>query len=325
MEEKKQRSKNLTPSVKKLVFSRAINQRNIPRYFLAKSLIKEIMEAGEVYPSLETAVRYISDARNADNPLDKPWTTEVCSDLDYTSYFPPESIPYLLQLWRYSVHLDEVFTVRHAIWAARLAFQLKDMDIAEIWLRSRRYSHEEELSFLTNTKMRIFQLDSSLVMGVWESLMAKDNVEFKDQPNEYIHHTPIEKAQDGGIAEEYINVLDDYGSGESLDRHNELKRLYYLIIELPSSSKYFPDIETRMVYLSHLSRISKLPKWKTLTPEEIRDIIIDLRKWALEPKLRREEQINNKHPVGIFRMSGLSPALFPTQIYERLGWSLKGD
>ncbi len=318
---KKSRSPNLKPFVKKLIFSRAINQRNIPRDFLARALIKEIKEAGEISPSLETAIRYISDARNKYKPLDEPWTTDVCSE--YASDFPPESIPYLLQLWRYSIHLDEVFTIRHAIWAARLAFQLKDMDVAEIWLRSCQYAHEEKISLLAKTSMRTFQLDASLVMDDWERETVDVN---NGLPYEDIHHTPINRARDDGIMEEYINVLSDYGPSESLEQYNKLKRLYYLIVELPSPCKYFNDIETRLIYLSHLTYISKIPKWKTLSPEEIREIIVDLRKWVLDVKTNPEKfenpcKTSAPHIVDVNQ----DPTLVPTHIYERLEWSREGE
>ncbi|MFC1943439.1 hypothetical protein ACFLWO_02525 [Chloroflexota bacterium] len=194
------------------------------------------------------------------------------------------------------------------------------MDIAEIWLHSRQYATEEELSLVSNTPMRTFQLDGSLVMGFWEKETAEFNFEHEDQTFDYIHHTPIETARDGGIMEEYINVLDDYGPHDSLEQYNELKRLYYLIIDLPSSSKLFPDMETRMIYLNNLYHISKFPKWKTLTPEEIKEIIIDLRNWTLDQKYK---EIKNEQPLNIFRPEPLP--LRPRHIFERLGWTLKGE
>ena len=76
---------------------------------------------------------------------------------------PPESIPHLLQLWRYSINLGTEFTIRQAKWASRIYAQVKD--ITELWLSSRIYSQEEELSLLSEVPMRIFELDNVLVMG----------------------------------------------------------------------------------------------------------------------------------------------------------------
>jgi hypothetical protein len=123
----------LKPSIRRLIVYRAISQRKIPREFLANELIKEIAEAGEIPPTLETAKKYISKARNSDNPLDKPWTLASCSE--YASFFPPESLPILVD---YKDYLNKIenehesntkktfgisladFSIRDAIWIIRL-------------------------------------------------------------------------------------------------------------------------------------------------------------------------------------------------------------
>lgn len=326
------------PGIKKLIKETWLDMRKNSERVVAKEVLESVRhylylqnKENVPLPQLRKTQEILKEIREDyskktdDQKLqDEPWTTAASSSYPY--HFPPQSIPLLLQLWRYSIHLNQVFTIRHAIWASRLSFQLKDMDIAEIWLHSRQYATEEELSLFSNTPMRTFQLDSSLVMGFREKITAEGNLELKDQLFDCIHPTPIKRARDGGMMEEYINVLDDYGRHDSLEQYNKLKRLYYLISELPSSSKIFPDMESRMIYLDNLSRISKFPKWKTLTPEEIIEIIIDLRNWTLTAKLRREEPKNNKLPLGgILNKLGPDPMLFPTQIYERLGCSLKGE
>lgn len=84
----------LTPTVKRLIVHRAITQRQFPREYLANELIREINEAGEIPPTLDTIKRYISKARNARNPIDEPWTLACCSE--YAAFFPPESIPIII-------------------------------------------------------------------------------------------------------------------------------------------------------------------------------------------------------------------------------------
>ncbi len=121
----------LNPSIKRLIVHRAITQRNVPREFLANELIKEITEAGEIPPALETAKRYISKARNTDNPIDKTWTLACCSE--YASFFPPESIPILIDYKHCLSHIEsdieygKIFgvsmsdiSIRCAIWIVRL-------------------------------------------------------------------------------------------------------------------------------------------------------------------------------------------------------------
>lgn len=133
MEGKKSKPRELKPSIKRLIIYRSITQRKIPREFLANELIKEIEEIGEIPPTLETAKRYISKARNSENPIDKPWTLACCSE--YSSFFPPDSIPILIG---YKQWLNDLlkesdveyrnyfglsasdFSIRHSIWIIRL-------------------------------------------------------------------------------------------------------------------------------------------------------------------------------------------------------------
>jgi hypothetical protein len=132
-ENKRSRPQKLEPSIKRLICYRAITKRMVPRKFLANELIKEIKEAGEIAPTLETTMRYISKARNEDNPLDKPWSIACCSE--YSSFFPPDSIPVLMDYkqWAYNLFKDadggykDLFgisisdiSIRHSIWIIRL-------------------------------------------------------------------------------------------------------------------------------------------------------------------------------------------------------------
>ena len=71
---------------------------------------------------------------------------------------PPESIPHVLQAWRYSLNLGAEFTIRQAKWASRLYSQ--EPDTTKLWFISRRYSHEEELALLTDTKMKVHDISS---------------------------------------------------------------------------------------------------------------------------------------------------------------------
>jgi len=136
---KKSRPRELKPSIKRLIFYRAVTQRSVPREFLANELIKEIKDIGEIAPTFETTKRYISRARNADNPLDKPWSIACCSE--YSAFFPPDSIPVLMSYKQWIHELSKVskdahdeyeaykdlfgfsmsdISIRHAIWIIRL-------------------------------------------------------------------------------------------------------------------------------------------------------------------------------------------------------------
>ena len=133
MQEKDRRKPGkLRPSIKRFIFQEAIRQSNIPRELLANRLIKEIEESNELAPTLETAKRYISKARNADNPIDEPWTLGACRD--YPTFLPPSSLLFLMKMQQESKTYVDVFTnirdqgfsMRKAMWIVRLQPLVKE-------------------------------------------------------------------------------------------------------------------------------------------------------------------------------------------------------
>jgi hypothetical protein len=131
-EEKTTKPRQLKPTVKRLIFEEAIRQRNVPRELLATRLIKQIEESNEVAPQLETAKRYISKARHAFNPIDKPWTLGACRD--YPTFFPPTSLLLLIKMQQQSKRYADIFTkirspgfsIRTAMWIVRLQPLVKE-------------------------------------------------------------------------------------------------------------------------------------------------------------------------------------------------------
>jgi hypothetical protein len=284
----------------------------------------------------------------------KPWNLD-------NSRLAPDTIPYVLQLWRYSINLDEVFTIRQANWASKLCYLINKLDIAEQWVHTLRYAKEEELSFLSSTSMRLIQLNSLLIMGESElfTLRETDNhfkVNSKLNNSIFIAHAP-----DGGVIEEYLHTFSDVyntfmefilGDRTNPSNFEGAYEIVSLIDSLPSSSKYFPDFESRMVYLRHLSALSKLPYFKTAEPKQIIELLVDLRNWisseinlkdeATTPQIKKPSQTTKAQPQThkgkLKRMheplwsgpSGSDGILigiiqFPLDIYLRAGFSLDED
>lgn len=126
-EENTQKLGKLKPTIKQFIFQEAIRQRNIPRELLAHRLIKEISESGELPPSLETTKRYISRARNSDNPIDQPWTLGACRD--YPTFFPPSSLLFLAKMQYMDIFKNirnQGFSIRKAMWIVRLQPLVKE-------------------------------------------------------------------------------------------------------------------------------------------------------------------------------------------------------
>jgi hypothetical protein len=131
-EERTMKPRELKPSVKRLIFHEAITHRNIPRDVLAYRLIKEIKKRRELPPTLETTKKYISKARNAVDPIDKPWTLGACRD--YPIFFPPSSLLLLSKMQQESKRFVNIltnirspgFSIRTAIWTVRLQSLVKE-------------------------------------------------------------------------------------------------------------------------------------------------------------------------------------------------------
>lgn len=277
---------------------------------------------GEQLPKLRKVQAILQETRQSisnisveDKLQAKSWTMATLDEYP----LPPESIPHVLQVWRYCINLDVPFTIRHAKWVSRLYAQVPDT--LDLWFESRRYTKEEELSLATGEPMKNFMLDSRLVMDEWEFLTAIDTDVLYPRPPFLIQHTLRPIAQDGGICEEMLNAIsnpDPWGKTdeETYYRNGEL---HWLISNLPSSVNYFPDIESRMVYLRHLSCLAKGNKWNTLPPKEIRDIIVELREWVRERYLKFIQQdIEPDESLfgGIFR----EKLAFPNELYERVDY-----
>lgn len=264
------------------------------------TLINRLKQEGypeEEIPKIRTIQQRLKTARKRENEFQvfskvdesQPWSMLTLNIFP----LPPESIPSILQQWRYSINLDVTFTIRQAKWTSRLYPLFREKDVAHLWFEARRYSREEKLSILSDNPMKIYQLDSRLVMGRWERYTAELTDINESLPLGYVGHTLVPLANDGGIAEEFIHALPSLDLEYDDPDEEKFKRIFnisHLIRELPSSTRCFPDFETRMVYLRHLSYISKMPKWNTLEPIKIRDTILRLRKLVISLKKDIEKQ-----------------------------------
>lgn len=285
-------------------------------YYAVKSQLQADPNNRYRPPSLRTVQEIIRQARKrraslpySESSLDKPWSIATLNEHE----LPAESIPRVLQVWRYSLNIEKEFTIRQAKWVSRLYVQVPD--ITELWYQSLRYAEQEELSLLSGEPMNTYYIDSTLIMSFWESKLAMYTGSMDNVPFGYAF-LEIPYSKDGGIAEELIHAISDKGPGhiegsEGYERNNQLLDL---LTELPSASKYFDSFESRMVYLKLLSLMARGSKWSQLEPGEIRDLIIELRNWVKE----REYRI-------ISTESGVEDISFPSKLFSRTGYPTGED
>ena len=203
--------------------------------------------------------------------------------------------------------------MREAKWCSILYSLFKNADISRLCAESARYAREEKLRVLYTVHRQTApntDMDSSLVMGKWER--DTDIGAFAIGLNDGGASTMINlhRADDGGVAEEFLHAIPEINfETQSMEVRHRLEKIHSMVNELTASIKFFSNLESRMVYLRHLSYLCKMPKWDILSPEEIRDLIIDLRKWVLDMNAHREK-------------IDLNTAM-PREIYERVGWVYK--
>jgi hypothetical protein len=259
----------IRPSVKKLIADEAIRNPKEGRGSLYVRLKRDIGEMGEVAPSEETTYKLISQARRNSPKFEELWTMASLRD----NPLPPESIPSVSKVWRYAINTDEKFTLAQAEWAARLYTLVPEIPL--LWFWSYQYAHEERLSLAVNEEMDSFIMDSNVILTKWErdTLLMSG---FRDKLLRFRaeRFLPIDKH--GNIIEEMLHGIDQINPRE--DTYNERDHsLSFLIEELPALNTLGYSDEAKMVYLRWLAYLIKGPKWKTLSPEEALNIIVQLR------------------------------------------------
>jgi hypothetical protein len=149
--------KPIKPSIQRLIFSKALKDKGMPRLALAVELKNLIEEMGEISPAEETMIRLISKARNHPaSPLDKPWSISCLPQYP----IPPEALPSVLQVWVYMREENMVFTIREALWAARIYTITKDIRTLSIY--SFGISDLEKMNEISGSEITFADFDLSL-------------------------------------------------------------------------------------------------------------------------------------------------------------------
>lgn len=116
---------SIPPKSRMYIIARALEPPRINRRILARKLQKELKEMGFDMPEAEVLERIISKARNYSiSPLDRLWSL---ANLDINP-LPVEVLPMVM-----SFQQTGTFTIRGAIWAARL-YKLIPPDLVFDWV-----------------------------------------------------------------------------------------------------------------------------------------------------------------------------------------------
>lgn len=275
---------------------------------------------------LRVAEEKAEELSPAEMQIQQPWNLSTIDKHPMS----PESIPAVLEVWRYCVNLGEPLTIRQAIWVSRL--YAKTTDTIDLWLSASNYAQEEILSLLSGTAMRDFDLDSQITMNEREIETFKiPERKYQSMVSHGYSGKTVYVAEDGGILEEFLHSLPSDIGGDDMEYvANFAYYLISLIAELPSCVNYFPDLETKLIYLRQLSYLASVDNWHKFRPEEIRDIVVDLREWVVAAKTRDDDEYAasnlNPFPYENIRFGNKFHStddvnLHPVEIYQRVGYT----
>jgi hypothetical protein len=143
------RGPTISPSVKKLIQYVALKDRR-PRRPIALGLQRQIEGIGEPVPGKETLERMISAIRNrAAAEEDGPWHVGTL----VRHPMPSEALSTVLRAWADALQQDRPFTIREALWVARLFHIFKEAgpvdDIRLLTEIARDYAMAERVDSLT--------------------------------------------------------------------------------------------------------------------------------------------------------------------------------
>ncbi|HEY33142.1 MAG TPA: hypothetical protein G4O10_08570 [Dehalococcoidia bacterium] len=122
-------------------------------------------------PGISAVQKQLTKLRKADEESDKlleePWDNGAMTRYS----IPPEALPDIMRVWKQQLNWFNTFTVRQAIWVARL-YRLIPDDSVLLASWSELYAITEHASNLAGVKLSTEVFDAALTMGPWEFLTA---------------------------------------------------------------------------------------------------------------------------------------------------------
>ena len=246
------------------------------------------VKRGEIFlPRIRTVQNILSEAieRAKKLPINeeiqqRQWSMSALSDYP----LPSESIPFVLQVWRYCLHTEERFTIRQAKWISRIC-SVHPWDITHLWMMSYIYSKKEELSLFSKIPLDTFLDDKTIVLA--EDLEIQTYLEAHRGTNSMIDIYGLGLAlhENYEPMEEFMHPIDYYQGmiDKTVTNERDIK-LVNLLLPMPSLTSLHLGTELKLIYLSWYTNIRKKPEWSKISAKQALEIIKELRKWVLNLK-----------------------------------------
>lgn len=289
------RPKALTPKVKRLIAQTAVSNPTYDRTLLARQLIADIEKAGEVAPTEDTCIKYISDARSK-YTIDNPWNTATLN----IEPISPDTIPWLItaQL-RMKEYYSKPLTIREAKWYNRLlGFQhyIKASEDIESDIEIKRYfvcnvitewshiyAYREKIDDIAEIKQPNYSdfdyylatLDYKAIYDYGDKFTVDNMVSFTNKPDSITKDSLIRWANKIFRPSffELLRFIESRYLGHSLGEPDfDTSDLYHRILALIGSENalYFDKI-SKLSYTERIDFFKSLREVCKDTPEEVKN------------------------------------------------------
>jgi len=149
----------IKPTVRQVIVGEAVKDRKKPRRQLMVELQNIIESMGEIVPAEETLEKLISFARNHPvSPLDEPWSLGSLAEHD----IPPEALPVVMCIYEKRLReLEQHFTIREALWIARLHKTIDDPIFLERFASA--YAIRDQIDWILDSQVNTRGFDFILL------------------------------------------------------------------------------------------------------------------------------------------------------------------
>jgi hypothetical protein len=277
---------------------------NVAEAYIAKNNIKDIF-----LPKLRKVQQILAELQQNRTELpaeqklmQEPWSMATLQEYP----LPPESLNSVVYVWRYTLITGELFTIRQAKWVSRLYTFALDPNLDPrvpdqaliLWLIAYDYAKKEEASLVSKKKFDTFHDDIRLAFTTLQATTIFKTI-YGDKPFKDPFRIALPYSHDNEIMHEVIHPLDYYNAIHNGTVTNERdKELFYLIAKMPSlTSLGLISVEIWTSYLIWLTHIKKMSEWSKLSAVKASEVIIELRKWAIELQRIKFDQENPKRPT----------------------------
>ena len=265
------RGPKIPTSVKRRIMDTALGSA-MPRTFLAEKLRGEFLESGLIPPTTETIERWISYARNHEDPEGEAWSLGASRDWSTS----PDVTKALLNIWWWCRVVGRSFTIREAKWVVRFWGTVPNEKLL-YW--ASMYARRERVSKLLQPDRAAYtdDLDASLGLDVtlaewwnWGPLYivaeATETVPTSGVGKlREMGKLPIQEQAKDQLRQRIVDFVDPGGDSEWLEYPAGAAVEYRLDLSCDHAAALPKSVDA--IYAMWLRKLSTCPRWPDISRE----------------------------------------------------------